>query len=748
MLNIDKRIIENYKLSLTQKYNAVCFDIDGTLTENNSKKIDMRAIEMIANLLRRKIPVVFITGRGENGLHDLKNDIYQPLKDSFGINNNEFSRMYILTNDGARLFSTPPGEKEDIFTQSQYISTAEELKALEIIEKSILRYFNSKFLNRICNISYSKDLQTNITINIRIVFETNNNELINAIFDIIENVIKENGVKSIYITREIYKDKNVIQLGTARKDIAIERVEQIIGVPKNSMIRVGDCGDIRGDDYSMLNCEQGYSVDKTSNSINSCFPIFNDNGEILKGVEATLYLIKKAKILPTICLERASKEKYILDYANVEKKIIIGRNNHLKYFNEIINTNFNLIEGINDLFDKYSGSIKIPMYEWELIKNSPLKNFWSKREEEKLTYVIRDDNNYLLRGSKTYYYLLANRESNNGSDKTLPENILEWYCNYLLFFKEAISAISNTDEIQSSISKKLIIGIFDNIRNILLIIINHKIYSEFLNQNIILRLNSNDNSAFNSLYHTILIVEEIMGSICFKKNYILDKKQIINIVQIVYSEIYQEFLNTKNNLKDIDYSKEYRAYRELDNFAENYITLALNNAKESSFNDTSVCGLSYGGIELPILYKTINKNVKDVLILKFNKQVSGYANKQLIDIRKFNIKEYGGIDGIEKLKNERIVLLDDNILTGKTLQLAITALYDYNLITNNIIVVRYPSINRVDQMFMKNHGAIDYSLFFNFITGLCFSSPYSWRDENELNPYEDSLGVFDLNRKK
>ena len=38
MLNIDKRIIENYKLSLTQKYNAVCFDIDGTLTENNSKE--------------------------------------------------------------------------------------------------------------------------------------------------------------------------------------------------------------------------------------------------------------------------------------------------------------------------------------------------------------------------------------------------------------------------------------------------------------------------------------------------------------------------------------------------------------------------------------------------------------------------------------------------------------------------------------------------------------------------------------
>lgn len=29
----------NFKESLEQKYNAVCFDIDGTLTEENSKKL-------------------------------------------------------------------------------------------------------------------------------------------------------------------------------------------------------------------------------------------------------------------------------------------------------------------------------------------------------------------------------------------------------------------------------------------------------------------------------------------------------------------------------------------------------------------------------------------------------------------------------------------------------------------------------------------------------------------------------------
>lgn len=33
-------ILENYLKSLNRKYNAVCFDIDGTLTSKNFKDID------------------------------------------------------------------------------------------------------------------------------------------------------------------------------------------------------------------------------------------------------------------------------------------------------------------------------------------------------------------------------------------------------------------------------------------------------------------------------------------------------------------------------------------------------------------------------------------------------------------------------------------------------------------------------------------------------------------------------------
>ena len=139
-----------------------------------------------------------------------------------------------------------------------------------------------------------------------------------------------------------------------------------------------------------------------------------------------------------------------------------------------------------------------------------------------------------------------------------------------------------------------------------------------------------------------------------------------------------------------------------------YLTYKNDNA----ISNKGICGLSYGGIELPIIIKSINNAISDVSILKFNKNASGYSKKQSIDLRFFDISKSGGIMQVGIDKNKKYILVDDNLLTG------------------------------------KNHGAIDYRLFFNFIQGLYFPSPYSWRDPNSLNPYEDSLGIFVLNRRK
>lgn len=124
-----------------------------------------------------------------------------------------------------------------------------------------------KINNHYFNIAYSKDLKTGSIINIRLVFNTNNSKIIGEIYAAIEKIINSNNFEEIHLTRGFYKDKSVIQIGTATKDKAIKRVEKIIGVPDDFMMRVGDCGDIHGNDYHMLNCNQGYSVDKTSNSL-------------------------------------------------------------------------------------------------------------------------------------------------------------------------------------------------------------------------------------------------------------------------------------------------------------------------------------------------------------------------------------------------------------------------------------------------------------------------------------------------
>lgn len=113
----------------------------------------------------------------------------------------------------------------------------------------------------------------------------------------------------------------------------------------------------------------------------------------------------------------------------------------------------------------------------------------------------------------------------------------------------------------------------------------------------------------------------------------------------------------------------------------------------------------------------------------------------------------GGLINSNYFQNSNFDICDDNVLTGKTLQLAINSLYDCDITVGNICIVRYPGINRIDQMFLNNTATIDFHLFFDYIYGLCYHSPYSWKD-NEWEKldgkvdYEDTLGVFDLNRKK
>ena len=747
---ISEELVNNYKKSLQQKYNAVCFDIDGTLTENNSTKIDSRVLPILANMLKKHIPVVFITGRGETGLNDLLSDIIYDLKNKYGVTEKQLLKMYALTNDGARIFMTSDGS-EKLFNISEYISSKEDIIKLEELNKKIIALLNSSTLNEHCKVTYSIDSKTNAIINIRVMILNDSLEFNNEIIRIINSLIRDSQNSNLNLTIGKHNGKQVLQIGTATKNKAIQIAERMIGIPQNSMLRIGDCGDQFGNDYSMLNCPQGFSVEKTSGAIDRCFPVI-ENGKIITGVNGTLSLLKKVKLLPTICLEHAVQGEYARAYAKVEKKMTQGKNNKIIYFNNFINNKFQTVDGITSLFDSSSGSIKIPMYEWITIPdNNPLKQLWLTYNDSSLCYSMYDNENILLRGSGIYYYFLSQRihDENTREDITTKEMIYEWLNNNMEFFSKSLIAINNTSDINDLNNTKMILGLIDNIRNYLLILLNQQIVSNNIEKNVMANLETlAKDSLMYKLYNNLISTENLMKNISFNENYKINSIDVENLIKNMIL-ITNEFRLKFNKQPDKEnYSKDFRAYREIDNFAENFITCYLTLQKDSNIFNKGICGVCYGGLELPIIMKSIDDRINDVSILKFNKNVTGYAKKQSLELRFFDISKTGGIEifGIDKQKE--YIILDDNLLTGKTMQLAITTFYDIGINVDKIVAVRYPGVNRISQMFMPNHGAVDYRHFFNFIEGLYFSSPYSWRDPYSKNPYEDSLGIFDLNRRK
>ena len=185
---VSQELLNNYKRALQQKYNAVCFDIDGTLTIEHSTKIDSRILPILANLLKRHIPILFITGRGETGLSDLLNDIVNDLKNKYNVTDKQLLRMYALTNDGARLFMTG-NESKQLFNVSEYISSKEDLIQLEELNKKIITLFKDLNFDKCCKITYSTDSKTNTIINIRIMILSDDIEYNNKVFDFINLLI-------------------------------------------------------------------------------------------------------------------------------------------------------------------------------------------------------------------------------------------------------------------------------------------------------------------------------------------------------------------------------------------------------------------------------------------------------------------------------------------------------------------------------------------------------------------------------
>lgn len=752
-----KTVMKDLQNRENKRYNAVCLGIDGTI--ENINEISDETLTAFCNLLNKHIPIVFITGRGETGFKKFFNNISKKLIEEKGLNKNLIKNIIGVTNDGEFLFYTSDVEnsKDEITLMDKCLMLANDSDLLQVkeVRNQLSNFLDTKLININFSDSNCQSLRRDL-VSFRIIIEDENN--IEKMREFISYFIKLQKQKhpdsKINYTIGKFKGNSVFQIGVGNKSEAIEEIEKFLGIPRNSMIRIGDQGDSLGNDFSMLNSEQGYSVDTYSDNINTCYPVFNKNGNLLRGVNATTYLLNTAKIYPTVCLKNPNRERYTRQLALSEKIINQNKKGIIDNYDSKINNRFQICEGFNKVFDRKSGAITFEDWEWNLTDDTnELKQLFSQKENGGYKYCLDTDSTKLLRGAETYYYFLANRTNDITDDKL----IMTWYLNHMDFFKKASLIVKNYKVKEYPYDLKLFLGLLDNMRNVALINLNTAIVSTFSdNKNVLLSLDSyNKHDDIKEWFDICNDIYQQITQLCFydDKSKEIDTQSTYKTLNLMINK-YPQIINKVLSEKNLDLNNRcYRTYREIDNFMENYITIKstiddLKKEDKGFLNQPiNFIGLLYGGLELPLLAREIIK------------AEHGNVDASAFIVRKKNYNEMHSDNFFQNLIKQKIdiigerdyhrginIVTDDNVLTGVTMQAALELLFESEIYVDNLSVVRYPSINRVAHMFSNNRGAIDTSKFTTYIKGLIFPSPYTKiRDGKQM---VDELGVFNKSRDR
>ncbi len=740
-------LVQKLNEALKKKYHAVCLNIGGMLDIDDKLSEDM--VKSIYSILKKHVPIVLVTGRGESGLKLFVNTLVEQLKDKYNASSNLLKDIIGISNNGNFLFYTSGKDKEKYLDGFYNLTDEQSLQKLSDFRNEMLEEENDNINKNYITYSYCKSLNDVLT-NIRIIV-ADENEL-EQIERYISSKISDNKEYDQILKYDIgkFRENIVIQVGISTKGKAVEEIERFLGIPKNSILRIGSSGQYNGSDYEMLKSPQGFSIDKCSQDVDGCFPVFDSEGNLLKGTKAIQFLLKSLKVFPAVCLEKPNRERYVKQLAVVEKNIHTGKSKIINNFNKIFVENFGVNEGFNDVFDKKSGGLIFKDWEWELLsKSNRLKELFETNDNGKYKYMIDTDSGKMLRGADTYYYFLANKGKNQNVTQ---RQIFEWWQNNSIFIKEVLYILRDY-KINTPEDKRLLLGVLDNVKNVSLMMLNARIVSKFPNENILLPFDTYlKDKDIMDWYNICSNVYGAMGNLCFS-----DKPydyQIGDIEKTLskFAEEYKDGVLDILGKNNVDLNKKcFRSYREIDNYIENYITMSLVIQKgleeNPKFFDKGVnfTGIAYGGLELPFLAKNIlHGEAHTSAILLKGKYRDRHMQNLEYDTENDKLNVLGDIEYSDGVN----ILTDDNVLTGKTLQIALDILFSNGVNVDNTAIVRYPSLNRVDQMFFEGHGAIDTTKFFTFIKGLIFPSPYSKIKPTNNESYLDELGIFNKSRDR
>lgn len=781
LVQITEKGFWDYHQARTSIYHGVCLDIDDTLTFNCLT--ERRAIvEVLATLTKRNVIICFITGRGKTKafefLLQLKEAVCQYDSE---IRERQFGRWYCITNNGVTLFSNDYIKDYDFMGRSINLVTSEIKSEYLSCKRNMQREIASIIAEK-TGLSVDKvidDSRISTSENsLRFpVSEKYAEYMDDELIDKLRKLVAKKYHKEFGVSRGVYNknNKTVIEVSMTTKGKAISQVEKYLGIPQNKMVRVGDQGDFSGNDYEMLNCACGFSVGRYSKEDGCCWPVIEEfmygDMDIVTGPKATAILLKSLRIFSTICLETPSKESYSPKLAMSEQINIAANRDTNNYYENQIRHSFKngnqMFTELSDIIDRTTGGFFVSDAEYALLKaknpNHILfkiydRKVYSSKKNPRLRFALHTDDGLLLRGPLNYYYGLAfrkNKRITNKEAKRLNENRIN-------FFKISLAALKQTKVDASDVTaRKAILGILDSVRDYLLIYINFELQSRAENEDVLYVVNKEDCKLFD-------IFAMAKKNLCFMYNSlfgIIDANYIKDIEIFLEKSVLPAAQRANESIKrlemEFNYNKAFRVWREIDSFYENVIAIDTSlhrfvNERNTINHKVYFYGIRYGSLELPIIASML----LDIKYRYFNIDYytgavclnSDYSSnhKEVLETDRY-LNKVMGKQGKED-KKELHVLMDDNLVTGRTLQIAINLLVNADIYPEKIFVVRYPALNRIEHMFLPNHGAPDVDLFWQFVYGLTSPTPYTKLDvpygysNMEEDKYLDFLGEFNKTR--
>lgn len=489
-----------------------------------------------------------------------------------------------------------------------------------------------------------------------------------------------------------------------------------------------------------------YTINSSNNSYMKVYVENNGINYILKCEDEIFNsikdIVKHKYIFPKLYKNNLNVDLYKRELAKLEHKKTDSWNLLLKKYNKIIKKNFKVNNGLNDIYEWFTGAVFFKDYEWEEIHNNKIKDLFETMENNSYLYSLPLDNGIVLRGSNIYYYFSTDVSR---FKKPNIKEINKWFDNVSVYIKKVLIILGDY-QIKDYYDRRLLLALLDNIRNIILILTNCELMKLSMNGKDFIYHSNYKSKEINDCFALINKYQETIEIICLEGKCFKDEIEsirdiykntlkILEDVSLLIFDIHDEFI----------LGKSFNPLREIDNYFENYIVCKyivdekmINYEIDKKIN---LIGILYGGLELPFIISRMIPNNNTISFLFQNHGM--YLDRQQKDRNKIiiDLKEYGFLN-----KENDTFLVDDNMMSGVTMQFAYNQLYlnDINNI-KGIFVIRHPNINRIAQLEYFD-TALNLDLVDNYIYGMLTDTPYTKikSGTNYNNMFVNELNIFSV----